>query len=331
MITNKIYKSILIFFFTLYCFNVNSSEQFQFEVTEIEILENGNLFKGIKRGTIKTIDGIIIDADNFIYNKITNTINAEGNVEIEDKVNNYKIFSDKLIYKKNEEIIITDGNSKALDQNNKVITANKFKYNKISNVINAEGNARIEDNKEDYIILAEHITYFKNDEIITTKGKTKAKIKSKYDIKSKDVVYLSKIKKLSSAEKTILEDGNSQIYYLDKFVYLIDAGILKGENILTITNFKLPQSDKFYFSEGIFNLENKKFVAKDTKINIHKEVFGVDDNEPRIYGVSSEGDENFTKIKKASFTSCKRTSSCPAWSIKSELIEHDKEKKTNQI
>ena len=161
MIIKKIHKLILIFFFTLYSFNVISSEQFQFDVTEIEILENGNLIKGLKEGTIKTADGIIIDADYFVYNKISNIVIAEGNIKLEDKINNHIIFSDKLIYKKNEEIIITDGNSKAIDQNNRVITARKFTYNKILNIINAEGNARIEDIDEDNVIFAENITYFK--------------------------------------------------------------------------------------------------------------------------------------------------------------------------
>ena len=327
MISKKIYNLILVFFFILNYSYVSSSEQFQFEVTEVEILENGNIFKGLKRGSIKTEDGIVIDADNFIYNKISNIVNAEGNIKLEDKINNYIIFSDKLIYKKNEEIVITDGNSKAIDKNNRIITARKFTYNKILNIINADGNARIEDIDEDNVIFAENITYFKKDEIIKTKGETRANIKSKYNIKSKDVVYLPKLKRLSSVKKTTLEDGNSQIYYLDQFDYSIDEEILKGKNIITITNFNLPKSDKFFFSEGIFNLKNKEFVAKDTKINIHNEIFGILDNEPRVYGVSSEGNENYTKIKKGSFTSCKRRDGCPAWSVKSELIEHDKEKK----
>ena len=44
-----------------------AEEQFNFDITEIEILENGNLFKGIKRGTITSNNGIIINADYFEY------------------------------------------------------------------------------------------------------------------------------------------------------------------------------------------------------------------------------------------------------------------------
>ncbi len=324
---NKFYKFILFFFFIIFCLNANSSDQFNFEATEVEILENGNIFKGLKRGKIKNNQGLVIEADNFVYNKITNIVIAEGEVKAEDKFNKNKIYADKLIYKKNEEIITTEGNSKAFDKTNKIITAKKFTYNKLLNIFNAEGNAQIEDVNEDYTIQSKYLTYFINDQKIITQGDTEAKVQSKYYIKSANVIYLEKEKKFSSKKKTTIKDGNSQIYYLDEFIYYADNTQLKGRNILTITNFNLPKSDKFFFSEGIFNLKSKNFVAKETKINIHRDIFGIIDNEPRIYGASSEGDKNLTKIKKASFTSCKKRDGCPAWSIKSEQIEHDKKKK----
>ena len=56
---------IIIFFIS----NSYSSEQFSFDVTNIEILENGNVFKGSNKGIIKTNDGLIIIADSFEYNK----------------------------------------------------------------------------------------------------------------------------------------------------------------------------------------------------------------------------------------------------------------------
>ena len=124
---NKINKIIILSFLILISFNVSSNEQFNFDVTEVEILDNGNEFRGIKRGTITSENGVIINADKFIYYKITNTLNAEGNVEILDDVNNYKIYSDKVTYFKNEEKFITKSNSKAI--NNKIIlTADEFEY-----------------------------------------------------------------------------------------------------------------------------------------------------------------------------------------------------------
>ena len=90
---NKFFiKLNIIFFFNILNLNLAHSEQFNFNVTEIEILDNGNLFKGLKRGVIEANNGVTINANTFIYNKLTNILEAEGEVKIEDKLNNYIIF-----------------------------------------------------------------------------------------------------------------------------------------------------------------------------------------------------------------------------------------------
>ena len=122
--TNNFFKSIIIILFGLITSNVYAYEDFNFDVTEVEILENGNLYKGKKRGTITTDDGIIIDADQFEYDKKLNILNAFGNVKVNDEINNYVIFSEKIIYDKNKEIIFTTDKSKGINYNdNTEITA----------------------------------------------------------------------------------------------------------------------------------------------------------------------------------------------------------------
>ena len=249
MKNKNFYRIILIIFIYLFTSSNVNSEQFQFDVTEIEILNNGNLYKGLKRGTIKTNDGIIINANKFLYDKITNIIIAEGKVEVEDVVNKNLLYSDKITYKKNQEIIFTEGNSKATDENKKVITAENFTYDKTSNVIIASKNAKVLDSINNYTIGASKITYYKNDEKITTEGFTEAKIQSEYNIKSKNVLYFVKDELISSKFKSTLRDNNSNFYQLDEFKYEINNNILKGKNIVAITNFNLPNSDKFYFAD----------------------------------------------------------------------------------
>ena len=133
--------------------------------------------------------------------------------------------------------------------------------------------------------------------------------------------------KIYSKNKTSIEDKNLQIYYLDKFTYLIEKEILKGENILAISNYGLPNSDKIFFSNAEFNLKNKSFVGKDIKVNVNKNIFGDPDNDPRIVGISAKGESQITKINKGIFTSCGINDNCPPWSIKAEEILHDKKKK----
>ena len=350
---NKFFYKLLTLFLIYFIYaSTSNSEEFDFKVKEIEILNNGNLYKGSERGAIISNDGIKINADKFIYNKITNIVNAEGNVKVEDVVNNYLLFSDKATYKKNDEVVIAEGNAKGVDDKNRTITSKKITYNKITNIVNAEGNVKVEDvvnnyllfsdkatykkndevviaegnakgvddknrtitskkityNKitnivnaegnvkvedsyEDYIIKTEKLLFIQNEEKILTEGTTKAIVQSKYNIQSSNLSFLLENKQLSSKKKSTILDNSNQIYYLDEFIFFVNTHQLKGKNILTITNFKLPKSDKFFFSDGMVNLEKKKFIASNTEINVHKSIFNDNRNDPRIFGVSSIGDD----------------------------------------
>ena len=73
----------------------------------------------------------------------------------------------------------------------------------------------------------------------------------------------------------------------------------------------MPNNDKFYFSSGIINLQSKDFIAKDTRINIHKSIFNEPENDPRLYGVSSVKKGNKIIVNKAIFTNCQKTDDCP--------------------
>ena len=387
MINKLLYIFLILILNIMMSFSAYAAEVFNFDVTEIEIIEEGNKFLGKNGGTATSNDGtvikannfeydklkniliaigdvqiddkkeniiitsqkvtyfknkefifsegqskainedIVINADNFEYNKITNVIDANGDVKIDNRSENYLIYTNKATYLKNEELFLTKGKSQAINENI-IIDADNFEYNKINNIINANGDVKIKDSINNYLILAKDATYYKNLEKIITNGETEAFIQSKYIINSKDVTYLHNERILSSQHKSKIKDQNSQVYFAERFNYSIDEEIIKGEKFLIITNYNLPKSDKFFLEDGIINLKDKKFIAKDTKIKIHKDIFDNTENDPRIEGVSSSGDENITVINKGIFTSCKKDDTCPPWSIQSEIIKHDKIKKT---
>ena len=128
---NKLFIIFFIFFFNSILPKAHGVESFNFDVTEIQILENGNKFIGRKRGTITSNDGMVIKADQFRYDKNLNILNAKGNVEILDKINKYLITTDNITYEKEEEIIYTKGNSKALSSEDSIIIYSKdFNYNR---------------------------------------------------------------------------------------------------------------------------------------------------------------------------------------------------------
>ena len=74
---NRFYRPLVILIFlSLINFNAFGQDQFNFDITEVEILESGNIYKGYKRGTITTDNGLSINADRFIYDKTLNILNT---------------------------------------------------------------------------------------------------------------------------------------------------------------------------------------------------------------------------------------------------------------
>ena len=319
---------ILIFILFIFQFNILlAQDQFNFDVTEIEIKENGNKFFGLKRGTITTDSGLVINADKFIYDKILNILDAQGNVKIIDKLNNYTIYTNKITYLKNDEIIFTKGDSKAVNDNT-VILAQEFKYLKKTNLLIAKNKVTIDDPDEDIVIFSQEITYDQNKNVIFTEGFTEARVQNKYNFYSKNVFYNKQNAELSSKKKTQVLDDKYNLYELDKFNYSKKEFLLKGENVKIKTNFNSNiNSDEYFFESGFFDLDNRNFNAGNTKISMQKSIFGNIENDPRLFGVTSFKEGEITQVNKGIFTSCKKREGCPPWSIQAQKIIHDKKKK----
>ncbi len=110
-------NKLIIFFFiisSLSILNAHSSDQINFDVTEIEILDGGNKIVGKNRGTITTDNGVTIEANNFEFDKIKNILQAKGNVTIKDEINNLNFSSQNVLYEKDNERIEIRGKAEAL-------------------------------------------------------------------------------------------------------------------------------------------------------------------------------------------------------------------------
>ncbi len=106
---NKFITILLILILKINCYSLVLSDEFIFEVSDIEILENGNLYKGNNRGKIKTDKQIEILSDNFEYSKNANKLKSYGKVQLTDLKNNIIINAETIFYLKNDEIIYTVG------------------------------------------------------------------------------------------------------------------------------------------------------------------------------------------------------------------------------
>ena len=263
-----LFLSAFFFIFLNYSF-ASSNDNFDFNITEIEITNNGNFFKGFKRGIIETNNGeTIITADTFEYDKITNILKVNGNVILENRIKNY-------------------------------------------------------------LIKSNQITYFKQNEKIFSKGKTEAIVDSNYKVSSNDINLDLNQNILTSENKTTIVDNEFTKYETDILDYSIEKNIFKGINIKISTNINKSENEKsyYYFKDGIFDLELKEFIASETKIYVEKNIFAKNENDPRIFGKSSQKSGDITKINKAIFTSCAQADSCPPWSIKAKSITHNNKKK----
>ena len=305
---------ISIFFKLLFCQFVYANDQFVFDVTEVEILDNGNLIKGNKQGIVKTIDGLTLEAEEFLYNKVLNILEAKGKVKIYDPINNIKIFSDEITYLKNDEKIFTNKNSKAV-YGETVITAEEFEYNKILNILNASNKVKIVDKIKNYSLFTESITYLKNKEKIFTQGKTKTVIDKEFTLYSNETIYLRDKNILSSKTNAYVTEDNQRIYQFDQFEYLINEDLLKAKNVEIISENLLNNgfSDVAKFKDGFFNIKNKNFIAGYSQFKLKKDTLGSIENDPRLVGVSSSKKNNVLEVNKGLFTSCSKNRDCPSW------------------
>ncbi|MDA7471879.1 organic solvent tolerance protein [Candidatus Pelagibacter ubique] len=264
-------KNRIIIIFLILIFNISplsfaNSDEFTFEVTDLEILENNTVYKGNNRGKVVTDTQVELMSDNFIYLKKINRLETNGNVELTDIKSNITINADKMFYLKSEEIIYTVGKT----------------------LVNVDGQ---------YNVVGSDLTFLKNEMI------------------------------LLSNKKTTITDINSNVYKLDQFEYSVNDEVLKGERVFYRRNEQENKEDEYYFETGFFNLKKSEFLGTSTDITFHKTLFDNEENDPRIKGVASYGDEYNTYLDKAVFTSCKKTDKCPPWKMAAKNVRHDKIKK----
>ena len=100
---------LLLTFFYLFNGSILFSDEFNFEATEIQVLENGNKLKAINGVKIISNDGLVITASEFDYDKLKLTLIATGNVNVVDSINNIVTQSNKVFYFKEKKIMFSKG------------------------------------------------------------------------------------------------------------------------------------------------------------------------------------------------------------------------------
>ena len=253
---------ILLFLLSFFC-KAYANEQFAFDVSKIEISENGNKIVGSNRGLITSDNGIIIEADEFEYSKKNNLLKVSGNVIVNNPLKKYQIFSNKISYLKNEDIILAENKIKFIDNNERIINSNNFLYNVRKNIFEAKGNVKILDLNKNLEINSEKIKYSKKDQKIICYGSTDAKLDKIYEFKSSRKLTINILKDEVHALENVeffdvLKNNrivSDEIYFFRKKEEVITKGITDA-----FINNKLILNSKnisFFNQSQIIQSKNK--------------------------------------------------------------------------
>ena len=182
---------LIIIFFSLNFFSIgltNAQDQFNFNISEIEILENGNKIIGSKRGDVSTGDGFTIEADNFIYEKIENILNASGNVIIKDTLNDYNIYSNNITYEKNSEKIFSKGETKTEIGSRFILDSVDVVFFRDEKILSSNKDTTIIDNNEQTQVQLKKFSFSFDEELL--KGE-KILVNLDYNLPQNDKLFLS--------------------------------------------------------------------------------------------------------------------------------------------
>ena len=106
------------------------ADEFNFETSEIQILDKGNLLKAEKGGKVLTNDNVEIIADEFEYNKTKSSLIAKGNIKFVDAINQLIINAEEILYLRNEEKILINGEVHAVVADKYFMNSKDIIYNR---------------------------------------------------------------------------------------------------------------------------------------------------------------------------------------------------------
>ena len=189
--------------------------------------------------------------------------------------------------------IINATNGIAISKNENIkIIADNFVYDKIASTLNASGNVQIVSLENDLLISAKNINYNIEDN------------------------------KIISKQSSNIKDNQGNLILMKEFIYNLDDNLVKLNKVKVIdVNKNILKLDLAYL-----NLLSKKLIGKDVFIDFNNKDFDKQ-NEPKLKGLTFQGDEKNSIISGGVFTTCKKNDDCPPWQLSAKKIRHDKTKK----
>jgi len=255
---NKFITLLFVVILNLNPLDLTFADEFIFEVGNLEIINNGNVYKGSNRGKVITDNQTEIISNNFEYLKKTNRLEANGNVILVDIINDIVINAEKIFYLKNQEKIYTLGKTliKISDKYN--IEGSDLTLLKNEMILSSEKKTTISDNFSNLYTLNK-FEYSINEEIL--KGK-KIELTTNYQKKKSDKYFF---------ETGFIDLKENKFLAKDINVRMHKALYNNKENDPRI-NAVSGSGDKFnsFYEKGVFTSCKKTDKCPPWKINAKK-------------------------------------------------------------
>ena len=223
---NKFNISILFcVFLLLISENSIADDDFVFESTSIELIDNGNIIKAKNDVNITSNNGLEISSKQSTYYKISKKLLLIGDVVIFDNKKNITIKSNNIEYDKVSEIITSKNKTFInIDDNFNVKTKN-ISFLKSKNIIQSDEKSILEDNFKN-LLETNSFTYLIN----------------KKEFKSKNLIITDKNLNKYFSNEAVMDLGKNQIAAKDIQVYFSESSDfgkyarLKGNSMVSDKN-----------------------------------------------------------------------------------------------
>ena len=226
---NKFILIVKIFFIIFLLSARTLANEFIFETKEIEILENGNITKGIDGVAISTKNNFSITAKEFEFNK------------------------------KNSSLIAQSGVAKFADQNIE-IKANKFDYYENKFLFRAYGDVEIKNVLNNVVIKSQNITYNIRKKTIISKDKATVRDDAGNFFSSKNLLYRVK-DKIIRIENANLTDSKNNKYKIVKAFINLKSNKLIGKDIsIDFNNSEFNKKNEPRLKGNSINYSKKETV-----------------------------------------------------------------------
>ncbi|MDA8548090.1 LPS assembly protein LptD [Candidatus Pelagibacter bacterium] len=219
-----------------------------------------------------------------------------------------------------DKTIVATGGVKISDNLGRTIEGKKLIINDDTKIHYLSGNVFFNDNfknqiKSKKLIINENLNQYIFSEDVTFENKDNI-LKARNDF----IVYDKDKKIIYSDSKTIINDNQGNTIENSSFKFLINEDKLIANNVLLTDKNK----NNYQIEEIYFFVSENKIYGKNVSINNNN--FYTKDLMPRSKSKVIIMGEDYSILKKSSYTNCKKSENCQAWLINAEEVKHDKKK-----